>query len=204
MINNDEAIMKKLADMSMNMSKDCDLSSVDLRTGAIASTSGPSFLPFKSVASSKTNGEERTENVTTRANNMAYNVPDEYAIKSELDEYLKTHYKVDGNSTQTRRIDLRASQNMNTANRVYSKPRIEQLFDKLARDLFDKGNASLSLAKSADNPNESKKKTNGRIKFLNENSSTSSDSSSDSDDLDSTTGNDLWIERYRRHKNTFK
>jgi hypothetical protein len=106
---------------------------------------------------------------------------DEEAFKTELRSFLKAHNIKDGNLVETRRIDLRASQNL-------IKPMSSQ---RAAESSIESLIASIST--------ENKKDT---FKYLNE-PDESSESSSD-DDVDDKYDRELWIERYRKQKEQLK
>ena len=101
---------------------------------------------------------------------------DEEALKTELRSFLKAHNIKDGNLIETRRIDLRASQNVTKpSSSTSTQSSIERII------------ASVNT--------ENKKET---LKYLNESDESSESSSSDDDNVRS--NRELWIERYRKQK----
>lgn len=104
-------------------------------------------------------------------------------ITNDLKSYLKLHNIRDGNLVETKRIDLRASQNMepNTSKRVHSKPKAEQLFAEI-------------LKENSVYPNFPKGE---KFEFINNSVTSSSESDDENDQTDCNT---LWFERYRQHR----
>ncbi|CAF0912859.1 unnamed protein product [Brachionus calyciflorus] len=152
----DQNLIKKLAEFSTKFSKDENLNNLNLQTGAASSVENE----LKSL--------DKLDDLIT----------------NDLKSFLKSHKIKDGNLTETRRIDLRDTQNMvsNTRVRVYSKPKAEHLFAEILKE---------------DNVYPDYK--NGQtIKFMNDDGvSSSSESESDDEDEDRNT---LWFERYRQHR----
>lgn len=104
-------------------------------------------------------------------------------ITNDLKSFLKFHNIQDGNLVETKRIDLRASQNMepNKSKQVYSKPKAERLFAEILKD-------------NSVYPNFQKGE---KFEFINDTVTSSSESDDENDQSDCNT---LWFERYRQHK----
>lgn len=179
---NDENVLMKLAQLSQSISKDEELSSLNLQTGAI--------IPVKSKSTST---GMNTDDLSTESmlsafslienemkNNMQVNYNlSENVIKNDLSSFLKSHKIIDGNLVETRRIDLRPNQQS-----------IEQTYKQPAEVLMQ------NILDSNDDEKYFRNKSKEPIKFLNDSELSSSSSDSDSDDDRSI----LWIERYRRQK----
>lgn len=160
----DQNIIKKLAEFSTKYSKDNSLNNLNLQTGAAATF-------------------ENNSNSNLEINDLkSLNNLDEM-ITNDLKNFLKSHKIKDGNLTETRRIDLRDSQNMKpSANvRVYSKPKAEHLFAEI-------------LSETSVYPDF---KNGQKLKFIND-GITSSESEDEPDD--ESDQNTLWFERYRQHR----
>ncbi len=106
-------------------------------------------------------------------------------FNKDLESFLKAHNIKDGNLTETRRIDLRASQHQTFPTRPSTMSKIESIFENALK------------------PDRSQKKTESKgnklktkLKFLNESSSSSSSECSSDEQED----NGYWIERYRKQK----
>ena len=183
---NDENILQKLAEMSMNISEDNNLRNLNYKTGAISNNNAIQNNRISSNASIEKELLNKEEHLLLNSNlkksfglieneilnnNIKNNSKIEDEITKDLNAYLKSHNIKDGNLIETRRIDLRPSQNSN----------IEKSKTLSKNDLFNK-NCKNGVAK---------------LKFLNDCSSTSS---SDTSDTDEENNKALWIERYRKQK----
>lgn len=160
----EQNIIKKLAELSTKYSEDNSLSNLNLKTGA---------APLDEF-STQINKNEISSIDCSKIDDI---------ITSDLKIFLKSHKIRDGNLVETRRIDLRASQNMapNTRIRVYSKPKAEQLFAEILND-------------DSVYPNF---KNGDKFKFINDSVTSSSESDDESDPTDCNT---LWFERYRQQR----
>ncbi|RMZ92876.1 hypothetical protein BpHYR1_035299 [Brachionus plicatilis] len=160
----EQNIIKKLAELSTKYSEDNSLSNLNLKTGA---------APLDEF-STQINKNEISSIDCSKIDDI---------ITSDLKKFLKSHKIRDGNLVETRRIDLRASQNMapNTRIRVYSKPKAEQLFAEILND-------------DSVYPNF---KNGDKFKFINDSVTSSSESDDESDPTDCNT---LWFERYRQQR----
>jgi hypothetical protein len=174
--------------MSMQISDDKNLKNLDYKTGAISSKSSHFYSSRNEDGEKSANKEpfqfssnlkksfSLIENEILHNNLVkSPNIDDE--ITNELNAYLKSHNIKDGNLVETRRIDLRPSQNS-----ALIQPK-----SFVKNELFNKN------YKNGVNSNGSTK-----MKFLNDCSSSSS--SSDSSDEDTDNNKALWIERYRKQK----
>ncbi len=106
-------------------------------------------------------------------------------FNKDLESFLKAHKIKDGNMTETRRIDLRASQHQTFTSKPSTISKIESIFENALKP-------ERSQKKAESNGHKHKTK----LKFLNESSSTSSSESSSDEQED----NGNWIERYRKQK----
>jgi hypothetical protein len=186
--NNDENVLKKLAEMSMQISSNSELNNLNSKSGAKTSFNS-SMVSLQNVNSTILNALENnqnsnsnnpfdliekqlTQNSINRSNDM---------FNQDLDKFLKSHNIKDGNMIETRRIDLRASQHQDYTKKDPDN-KIKSLFDNIITQT---------------NQNNS----NTSLKFLNEATLSSNESSNESSDEESDSNeNLLWIERYRRHK----
>jgi len=175
--------------MSMQISDDKNLKNLDYKTGAISSKSShfnssrnedkekqANKEPFQFSSNLKKSFSLIESEILH--NNLAKspNIDDE--ITNDLNAYLKSHNIKDGNLVETRRLDLRPSQN----------PALIQPKSFVKNELFNKN------YKNGVNSNGPTK-----MKFLNDCSSSSSSSDSSDDDTDNN-NRSLWIERYRKQK----
>ena len=195
--NNDENVLKKLAEMSMQISNNSELNNLNLKTGAITSQNS-SMISLRNINStildvftnntndriSSTNPfdiieKELTQNTINKSNDI---------FNQDLDKFLKSHNIKDGNMIETRRIDLRASQHQDYTKQD-PKNKIKSLFDNIVTQTSH--NSSNSKNNNINNP---------KLKFLNETASESSSTSSSDEENESNDSKLLWIERYRRQK----
>ena len=183
--------------MSMQITNDKNLTNLDFKTGAVSQNANrnnltnheaggdkpkPLSAADQAYLSNLKSSFNLIENELINNNNKAsgksaLDIDD--AITKDLNSYLKLHNIKDGNLVETRRLDLRASQNAP----------ITQVKSVTKNDLLNANYKNLK---------DSHKLKNG-ITFLNDLSSESS-SSSDSSDNDEENDKALWIERYRRQK----
>lgn len=183
----DESIMKKLAEMSIELSKDTSLSNLDFRTGAVSTDSSlnnrNNIYDRSNYKTSISTSRDQNNQDLTFVNMNSFKSMDE-AITNDLKNFLKSHNIKDGNLSDTRKLDLRSSQSVisNTRTRVYSKPKAETLFQEILSDTSVYPNG----------------KDDKKLKFINENENDST-SSSDSD-TEEENNSALWIERYRKQK----
>ena len=188
----DENILKKLAEMSMQISNDSNLSNLDFKTGAVSkhspNKSNHHEIKFNNEPSRiKKSAFELMEAELFPSMSRNENLDD--LITKDLNAYLKAHNIKDGNLVETRRIDLRQSQNMAPVNKkVYSKTLADTLFENILNN--DECNDWDKVLKDS---------KNNKLKFLNENSS-DSESSDNTDSEDNGVDRALWIERYRKQK----
>jgi hypothetical protein len=167
----DEAVLKKLAEMSSSLLKnDEELNHLDLKTGAAISNK----LKMNNfcIKNDSINLIENQLNLNTRDS--------EEMIRNDLKKYLSAHNMKDGNLVETRRIDLRQSQIERKAS---------------ANNKFTNNNPVEAFLAMNLNPLSVKSKK--PFRFLNEKDQTSSESSGESDEENNT----LWFERYRQQKN---
>jgi hypothetical protein len=187
--NNDENILKKLAEMSMQISNDSELKGLNLKTGTITSAEH-SMISLRNINSifldTLTNNSNSSSNPfdliekelkqkTVDKSNDLFN--------QDLENFLKSHNIKDGNMIETRRIDLRASQHQDHSKKD-PKEKLKSLFDNIA-------------TQTNQNKNDNK-----NMKFINQASSSSDESNNTSDSDEENESNEklLWIERYRRQK----
>ncbi len=178
---NDENVLKKLGELSMQYSSKSAQENTNENIKNIALSNDFMNNALKMIENElKVEKNEQKTELTT-----------DEIMTQELKKFLNSHNIKDGNLVETRRIDLRASQNMppNTKLRIYSKQNAESLFQDI-------------LINDAKNSLIETKKKNNKIKFLNDKSgSSSSDSSSSGDEQENNSKNSLlWIEQYRKHK----
>jgi hypothetical protein len=202
---NDEKIMKKLADMSMNMmSSNSEQDSSEFKSNVSASM----FSSKTSIEDIFKRNDELIKSKQKLPNIFADEKEDSSSeAMSELDKYLKDNAKIDGNLIETRKLDLRASQNTSAGNvksRVHSKPSLDNLLGNLIRSMSHQDYKPVSTHEQSATSNSVNK---NKIKFLNDLTDSSSNSSSDSSDSEcenKKTKSALWIENYRKYKNNFK
>ncbi len=103
---------------------------------------------------------------------------DEEVLKTELRTFLKAHNIRDGNLVETRRIDLRASQNITKPmSSISTEPSVGSLIARISTENGKEG-----------------------LKYLNESEESSESSSDDEDSENGANNRELWIERYRKQK----
>jgi hypothetical protein len=206
---NEENIMKKLAEMSMQYNSTSRSEKADNISSASSSSisswnnTNGDVLKKQNVPSQpalmtsalqmierELNSNFNDINTFSNNNNIAAASRD-MDINMELKNLLREHNIRDGNLVETRRLDLRSSQNMppGTKQRIYSKHTAESLFENIIlNDDNDKDNKYAELVR----------KKGGKIRFLNEKEAmNTSDESSDSDEV---CDSSMWIERYRKQK----
>ena len=180
----------------MQITNDKDLTNLDFKTGAISTQNNHNTTSNRQINHNNKPILSEADQIYLNTNfkssfslienelmhnngngkGSLFNIDDE--ITKDLNSYLKSHNIKDGNLVETRRLDLRPSQNApNDQTRPLSK-----------KDLLNS------------NYNNSKEPVKNKLKFLNDNSSSSSSSSSDSSDDDEGNDRSLWIERYRKQK----
>ena len=118
---NDEKILQKLAEMSMQISEDKNLRDLDYKTGAISSKLNHASSLKKDTKESLATEQLKLSSNLKKSfslieneilhNNLMGNSKIDDEITNELNAYLKLHNIKDGNLVETRRIDLRSSQN---------------------------------------------------------------------------------------------
>ena len=177
-IPNDEAVLKKLAEMSSLLLNDEDMTNLDCKTGQIKRNT-------KSEKSPTTNSNNKQAFLNGRSlkmieNQLADNIIDfEESNRDNLNKFLLSHNIKDGNLVKTRHIDLRDNQIQNSSTKTM---------------MFKKTNNPVEAFLAMKIENKSTKKP---FRFLNETDATTSESSSSDEDDDN---NILWIERYRKQK----
>jgi hypothetical protein len=200
---NEENLMKKLAEMSMQYNKNGNNENLSSASSSSMSSSNNAneltkktgkdqsiFLgsAFKMIERELATSMTADKPDVSRHNGNNRDQPStEDEMRAELKNFLREHNIKDGNLMDTRRLDLRASQNMasNTKQRVYSKHTAESLFEHIILN-DDKDDKWVEMMR----------KSNSKVKFLNETAESSSEEKSDEEDNDSS----LWIERYRKQK----
>lgn len=208
----DENVLKKLAEMSLQISNDTKLSNVDLKTGAVSSSNQSNRLSSTGINNNLQIGQghsSKSANADDGFNSSPFSLilnelekkdsrrsnthretdlnDEEYAFKNDLNKFLKSYNIKDGNLVETRRIDLRQSQHMTPRKQhVYSKPTAESLFQNILN----------STEKDDEQIIKDFRKGDMKMKYINEQSSSDESSSDDDNEADST----LWIERYRKQK----
>lgn len=179
-LSEDEKVLKKLAEMSLQISKN-DSAKHDLRTDAFVNS------PRKPNQSQKNHSA-----IEPKAAPSSHTLQDEedidQRITRDLNKFLTQHNISNGNLVETRRIDLRASQTATGPapfNHIYSKPTIESLLE--------------NIVLNKDDDHLFRNKPGPKMRYLNQTQSESS-SSDDDDDDDERDGRGLWIERFRQQK----
>ena len=208
---NDENVLKKLAEMSMQFSN-TNNSELKASNSIFSSASSSSFtsssnneqavnnssienqiytqesMPKNLYGSSlKIIERELGRNKSNNKSNEGQRIMSEEEMTRDLQNFLREHNIKDGNLVDTRRLDLRSSQNMvhDAKHKIYSKQNLEGLFERILLNDDRKSISKLMEGKNYKN------------KFLNDKPGSSS---SDSDGIDEENDRTLWIERYRKQK----
>lgn len=176
-LSEDEKVLKKLAEMSLQISKNDSAKPEIFGLTTAASASKPSRFKNQYVepqAALSTQALEEEEDIDQR-------------MTRDLNKFLKQHNISNGNLVETRRIDLRASQTAagpSPFKHIYSKPTIESLLE--------------NIVLKKDDDHLFRNKPGAKLRYLNQDQSESS--SSEDDDGDERDSRGLWIERFRQQK----